>query len=267
MNEGWDNFIHISDDLEYGHIDFHFWEFLLVVFDLFHEFEIGLKWLMTQQGDIFDIDKHLFHRDILFTTNFHLQLHAPDEYLVDTFVFFMELLFFVVESVENVFNIGYCALIWCEVVEQSLVENLDAAESLVYGFYLFEDESFLDLFEVEHSFEELGIFQLQKEIETFNLINSVYVPIGFEVIIEFFIEENFAIDMLRHLLIAILDEIDGISDGGVVMKLEYFLDSFVESLFWCISVLNLLNLLSVFVDIVVLGKPMSLEPDWVNQFF
>ena len=116
-------------------------------------------------------------------------------------------------------------------MEQSFVEDLDAAESLVDGFYLFEDESFLDLFEVEHSFEELGIFQLQKEIETFNLINSVYVPIGFEVIIEFFIEENFAIDMLRHLLVAILDKIDGISDGGVVMKLEYFLDSFVESLF------------------------------------
>ena len=45
-------------------------------------------------------------------------------------------------------------------MEQSLVENLDAAESLVYGFYLFEDESFLDLFEVEHRLEELGIFQL-----------------------------------------------------------------------------------------------------------
>ena len=267
MNEGWNNFIHISDDLEYGHIYFHFWKFLFVVFDLFHEFEIGLQWLMTQQGDIFDIDKHLFHRDILFTTNFHLQLHAPDEYLVDTFVLFMELLFFVVKSVENVFNIGYCTLIWCEVVEQSFVEDLDAAESLVDGFYLFEDESFLDLFEVEHSFEELGIFQLQKEIETFNLINSVYVPIGFEVIIEFFIEENFAIDMLRHLLIAILDEIDGISDGGIIMELKYFLDGFVEGLFWCISVLYLLNLLSVFVDIVMLGKPMSLEPDWVNQFF
>ena len=54
---------------------------------------------------------------------------------------------------------------------------------------------------------------------------------GFEVIIEFFIEENFAIDMLRHLLIAILDEIDGISDGGIIMELKYFLDGFVEGLF------------------------------------
>ena len=68
-------------------------------------------------------------------------------------------------------------------MEQSLVKDLDAAESLVDGFYLFEDESFFDFFKVEHCLEELGIFQLQKEVETFNFINAVYVSIGFEVVI------------------------------------------------------------------------------------
>ena len=59
--------------------------------------------------------------------------------------------------------------------------------------------------------------------------------------------------MLRHLFVAILDEIDGISNGGVIMELEYFLYGFVEGLFRCISILNLLNLLSIFVDIIMLG--------------
>ena len=66
---------------------------------------------MAQQGNIFNVDEYLFHRDIIFTTQFHLQLHASNQYLIDTFVFLMELLFFVVESVENIFYVGYCALI------------------------------------------------------------------------------------------------------------------------------------------------------------
>ena len=116
-------------------------------------------------------------------------------------------------------------------MEQPFIKDLDAAEFLVDRFYLFENETFLDLLEVKHGLEKFRIFQLQKEVKTFNFINTVDVPICFEVIIELFIQENFAIDMLRHLLIAILDEVNGISDGGVVMKLEYFLNCFVEGLF------------------------------------
>ena len=60
---------------------------------------------MTQQGDVFDVYKYLFHGNIFFASKFHLQLHASNKNFIDAFILFMELLLFVVESVENVFYV------------------------------------------------------------------------------------------------------------------------------------------------------------------
>ena len=94
-------------------------------------------------------------------------------------------------------------------MQKSFVEDLNATESLIYGFYLFENKSFLDLLEIKHGFKEGRVLEFKKEFKALDLINAIDVPIGSKMIKKFFIEKYFAINMLRHLLISILDEVNG----------------------------------------------------------
>ena len=124
----------------------------------------------------------------------------------------MELSFFVVEAVENVLDIGDDAEWGGEVVEQSLVENLDAAETLVDGLYFLEDEAFFDFLEIEHAFEQVRIPQFQEVIKVFKLLHLIEMAVGLEVIVELLVEEYLPINMLRHRCIVVLDKVNGLPD-------------------------------------------------------
>jgi hypothetical protein len=124
----------------------------------------------------------------------------------------VELPFFVVEAVENVLDVGDDAEWGGEVVEQSLVEDLDAAETLVDGLYFFEDEAFFDFLEIEHAFEQVRIPQFQEVIKAFKLLHLIEMAVGLEVIVKLLVEEYFPINMLRHRNIVVLDKVNGLPD-------------------------------------------------------
>ena len=98
-------------------------------------------------------------------------------------------------------------------------------------FDIFEDESFFDFFEVEHGFEEFRIFESQEMFEGLYILKFIEMSVSFEMIKKFFIEEDFAIDVLRHGGVVILNKVNDISDGIVVMEFEDMLDCDVESIF------------------------------------
>ena len=99
----------------------------------------------------------------------------------------MELAFLVVEAVQDVLDVRDLTQLRAEIVQQALIEDLDAAQALVDGFDLFEDEAFFDFLEVEHQFEQFRVFEVQEVLETLNLIDSADVAIGFEVVVELFV--------------------------------------------------------------------------------
>jgi hypothetical protein len=97
--------IHILGDFEDSHVDLCFFESRGKLTEQAHQLKLSLKSALMQKGNIFDVDEHLIDGYICFAAQFKLELHASDQDIVDTFVFFMKLPLLVVESVKDILNI------------------------------------------------------------------------------------------------------------------------------------------------------------------
>jgi len=170
-----------------------------------------LDWGDVQECDVFDIDENLVDWDFVLAAHFQLALHTSDQYFVNTTVLLMELMFFVVHSVEKIFDVRDFGFRRGEISEKAFIEHFYACEFLIQRFDLLKYESFFNFLVIEHSFEDVFVSQFQKISKAVDLFDFADMFILLEVIEQFSIKEDFAIDMLWHFRIVILDKIDYLS--------------------------------------------------------
>lgn len=142
----------------------------------------------------------------------------------------MELLFFVVHSVEEIFDVRDLRLGRGEVGEKSLIEHLYSCKFLIQRFHFLQNKSFFDFFVVEHGFEYILISQFQKIGKTVDLINFADMLVLFEMVKQFSVKEDFTVYVLWHLCVVILDKINNLSQRSILF---YILEQMLYNLVKC----------------------------------
>ena len=103
------NFFILINDLSDSHVDLHLLEDRTLITNFLDNLQLlyHLLMLVVTNRDIFDIDQHLIHRDVVVTAQLKFYLHGFDQDVVHTFMGRVELLLFVVDTVEQILKMRY----------------------------------------------------------------------------------------------------------------------------------------------------------------
>jgi len=128
------------------------------VFEIFFDFRV---WVNV---NVADINVNFIDWDVVITSKIQFCLHSFHNYFVHSLIFWMELVFLIVQSVQKILYVWNFRKIWRKKVKQCKIKNVITSCNIllrIVNFFLdiFKDAVFLSLFKIKNKFTDFIIFK------------------------------------------------------------------------------------------------------------